>query len=92
MSIALQQYYKFDRQVSVVYNSFPPGNIQDNHIQKIPNSLVWFSQTVGPNRGIEDFINVLRQLDIPVEIHFIGFSSISYREYLVECLNGTPHR
>jgi hypothetical protein len=92
MSIALQQYYKFDRQVSVVYNSFPPGNIQDNHIQKIPNSLVWFSQTVGPNRGIEDFINVLRQLDIPVEIHFIGFSSISYREYLVECLNGTPHK
>ena len=92
MSIALQQYYKFDRQVSVVYNSFPPGNIQDNHIQKIPNSLVWFSQTLGPNRGIEDFMHVLRQLDIPVEIHFIGFSSISYREYLVECLNDTPHK
>ncbi len=91
MSKALQQYYKFDRQVSVVYNSFPSGNIQDNHIQKIPNSLVWFSQTVGPNRGIEDFINVLKLLDIPVEIHFIGFSSISYKQYLLECLNDTPH-
>lgn len=92
MSKALQQYYKLDCQVSVVYNSFPSGNIQDNQIQKIPNSLVWFSQTVGPNRGIEDFMHVLSQLDIPVEIHFIGFSSISYREYLVECLNDTPHK
>ncbi len=92
MSIAIQQYYKFNRQVSVVYNSFPSGNIQENHIQKIPNSLVWFSQTVGPNRGIEDFMHVLRQLDIPVEIHFIGFSSISYRQYLLECLNDTPHK
>lgn len=91
MSIALQQYYKFDRQVSVVYNSFPPGNIQGNQIQRIPNSLVWFSQTIGPNRGIEDFINVLKLLDIPVEIHFIGFSSISYKQYLLECLNDTPH-
>ena len=92
MSIALQQHYKLDRQVSVVYNSFPSCNIQDNHIQKIPNSLVWFSQTVGPNRGIEAFIKVLKQLDIPVEIHFIGNSTISYGKYLLECLNDTPHK
>ena len=92
MSTAVQEYYNLDRQFSVIFNSFPIENIEYRHIQKKPNSLVWFSQTVGPNRGIEDFVNILKLIDIPVEIHFIGFCSSSYTKYLLECLNDTPHK
>ena len=92
MSKALKDYYKLDRQVSVIFNSFPIENIDDRNIQKKPNSLVWFSQTVGPNRGIEDFVNILKLIDIPVEMHFIGFCSSLYKKYILECLNDTPHK
>ena len=92
MSSSLKEFYNLDRQFSVIFNSFPIENIDDRNIQKKPNSLVWFSQTVGPNRGIEDFVNILKLIDIPVEIHFIGFCSGSYKKYILECLNDTPHK
>ncbi len=35
-------------------------------------SLIWFSQTIGPGRGLETLLEALKETSIPVELHLIG--------------------
>jgi len=59
----------------VILNVFP----SDGHVQSPPENktgpvrLFWFSQTIGPNRGLVDIINALALLkDQPFELHLLG--------------------
>jgi len=45
--------------------------------------LFWFSQTIGPQRGIEDIVTALTILDNrEIELHLLGFLPSTGKEYL----------
>jgi len=73
---------------TVIYNAFPwaerthlDHQIKDRHNLDIP-SLHWFSQTIGPGRGLETLFQALPDLMMPVEIHLRGNYPDSSRQWL----------
>jgi glycosyltransferase involved in cell wall biosynthesis len=73
---------------TVIYNAFPwaereqiEDQKRDRHNPNLP-SLHWFSQTIGPGRGLETLFQALPHLSIPVEIHLRGNYPESYRQRL----------
>ena len=90
LSIALKDAYRCPLP-TVVYNSFPSnerefidGKILDRKNTSIP-SIVWFSQTIGPGRGLEQLITALNEIDCQFELHIRGddrreFSRILYEK------------
>lgn len=75
------------RKPEVIYNGFPIEPLVKPEVQKTP-SLVWFSQTIGPGRGLEKIISVLQDIHTPVSLNLIGDISDRYRAEL-ETLFGT---
>lgn len=73
---------------TVIYNAFPWAERSQINPQKPtrqnPNlpSLHWFSQTIGPGRGLETLFQSLLHLTIPVEIHLRGNYPESARQWL----------
>ncbi|MGN6180546.1 MAG: glycosyltransferase family 4 protein [Mucilaginibacter sp.] len=68
----------------VVYNAFPAADVisaekQFDHTLK----LFWFSQTIGPGRGLEEFISLLNRVPSMLELHLLGNVSSDYREMLI---------
>ncbi len=47
-----------------------------------PARLYWFSQTVGPGRGLEEIVAVVGRMRTPAELHLRGFVTDSYRDEL----------
>lgn len=47
-----------------------------------PASLYWFSQTVGPGRGLEAVVAIMGHMRTPVELHLRGFVSPDYSNHL----------
>ncbi len=73
---------------TVIYNTFPwaehlqiDRKQRDRHNLNLP-SIHWFSQTIGPGRGLETLFQALQLLKIRVEIHLRGNYSENYRQYL----------
>jgi glycosyltransferase involved in cell wall biosynthesis len=72
----------------VVYNAFPlaeragvappsgrpPGG---------PLRLLWFSQTLGPGRGLETLVEALRLVEAPLSLELVGASTEAYRASLL---------
>ena len=72
----------------VIYNSFPwaersqiDHNKRDRQNLNLP-SLHWFSQTIGPGRGLETLLQSLDHLNILLEIHLRGNCSKHTRQWL----------
>jgi len=70
------------------YNVFPWAERQqmdqlqrDRRNLHLP-SLHWFSQTIGPGRGLETLFQALPYLTLPIEIHLRGNYSESTRQWL----------
>jgi glycosyltransferase involved in cell wall biosynthesis len=59
------------------------GDTRDRVDLSIP-SLTWFSQVIGPDRGIETLIRSLAKVASPIEIHFRGKITESYRLALLD--------
>jgi len=75
---------------TVVYNSFPcsereytDGKIVDRKTLSIP-SIIWFSQTIGPGRGLETLVKALNKIDLPFELHLRGTNNRGFVEVLLE--------
>lgn len=73
---------------AVIYNTFPWAEREKiDHQQRdrqnlnIP-SLHWFSQTIGPGRGLEILFEALPHLEIPVEVHLRGDYPERSRQWL----------
>jgi len=88
MSDALAEAYRCEAP-AVVYNSFPwsdrdtiDGLHRDRVNTKIP-SIYWFSQVIGPRRGLESLMDALHRVDVPCEMHLRGSVSQSYKEELL---------
>ncbi len=87
MAEALAEAYQAPKP-TVIYNSFPWAEREQIDHQKrdrqnlnLP-SLHWFSQTIGPGRGLETLFQALPHLTIPVEIHLRGNYPESDRQWL----------
>ncbi len=44
--------------------------------------LYWFSQTIGPGRGLEQVIAITARMRMPTELYFRGFVSSNYASHL----------
>jgi hypothetical protein len=47
-----------------------------------PAGIYWFSQTIGPGRGLEEAVAILGLMRTPVELQLRGFPSPGYAEHL----------
>jgi glycosyltransferase involved in cell wall biosynthesis len=70
-------YQKRDREASL-----------ENHHNLTKPSLHWFSQTIGPGRGLEILFQALPHFTIPVEIHLRGNYPESSRQWLEALVPG----
>ncbi len=73
---------------AVIYNAFPAadrgtidGIYKDRRDTGLP-SIYWFSQTLGPGRGLEDLVAALPLLDRDVEIHLRGRAAPGMAEWI----------
>jgi glycosyltransferase involved in cell wall biosynthesis len=89
MAEALASAYAAPRP-AVVYNSFPIEDrdridalTKDRRDLAVP-SIVWFSQTIGPGRGLEALVAALDGIDEPFELHIRGTARPGYREALLD--------
>lgn len=76
---------------TVVYNAFPAaerdaidGRQHDRRdLDRL--SIVWFSQTIGPSRGLETLAAALHLTRHPVEVHLRGAVDPEYQQQLMGC-------
>jgi glycosyltransferase involved in cell wall biosynthesis len=87
MSVALAAAYG-GKPPAIIYNAFPAaeraamdGVRKDRRNTGVP-SIYWFSQTLGPGRGLEDLIAALSLLDRDVEVHLRGRAAPGLEERL----------
>ena len=89
MAAGLKKFYAPGKTITVIYNGFSVE--EENYIQpgKIRGTgeslkLLWFSRSIGPDRGIESFLNSLAHYDFPVELHLLGKMEPGYQAVLDE--------
>lgn len=73
----------YDRTVTTVLNVFP--KITDLTLslnENKPLKLFWFSQTIGPGRGLELIIDAIRQTGAVLELHLLGAPADGYKQQL----------
>lgn len=77
----------------VLFNAFEwsgrakmDGQIRDRKNPDIP-SLYWFSQTIGPGRGLEELIDAVKLIDCEFELHIRGDGSDAYKQLLLSRLS-----
>ena len=77
----------------VILNVFPiQKEIKLNEKPASPNlKLFWFSQTIGPGRGLEDIFNALAELNNDqIELHLLGDLPPSSKGYIASIAAGVP--
>jgi glycosyltransferase involved in cell wall biosynthesis len=74
------------REPEVIYNAFSLAERSTEYQPRAAEtkkvSLHWFSQTIGPGRGLEKLLDALRYVTRPLELHLRGEVSKSYQEEL----------
>jgi len=72
----------------VLNNVFPLSEAPPVPVMPLPVSegrpavLYWFSQTVGPGRGLEAIVEVAARMRLPVELHLRGQVAADYASFL----------
>lgn len=76
------------RRPEVILNSFSPGDalaasapVRSDRADALP-SLYWYSQVIGPGRGLEEAIAAVGALGMPVALHLRGRVKPAYRTHL----------
>ncbi len=74
MAKAIVSYYHVNSSPIVIYNGFPQSESIGTSVSKVNSkpSILWFSQTIGPDRGIETIVEALKEVAIPVVLKLIG--------------------
>jgi len=89
---AYAQKYGFPEPVAIL-NVFPLKFLQEGAKQSNPDLLLyWFSQTIGPGRGLEDVIEAMGKVKKKVHLYLQGQISPDYRSQLTALAvqNGVP--
>jgi glycosyltransferase involved in cell wall biosynthesis len=72
---------------AVIYNIFPQQEIaEDSKTYSWPLKLFWFSQTIGPGRGLEGFISLLATFKTGIQLHLLGAVDMQYKSMLTNLL------
>lgn len=96
MSAAMKAAYKGALAARVIYNGFPlaesPSTIRPaaagaqtstgNPSGPTAPTLIWFSQTIGPGRGLETLFEALKLTSRPLEVHLVGECVTGYESEL----------
>ncbi len=61
-----------------INNVFPLPSQQPDAPRTGPLRLYWFSQTIGPGRGLEDVVHAVGAARIPAELHLRGVATGQY--------------
>jgi glycosyltransferase involved in cell wall biosynthesis len=80
----------FKREVNTILNVFPKTHqpkINNNTTE--PLKLFWFSQTVGPNRGLESVVEGMVKSGLHIEMHLLGKASDDYDQLLNGLIKNT---
>jgi len=69
--------------VRAIHNTFSIAPV-DSPVEREdgPLRLYWFSQTLGPGRGLEDVIRAIGTANVPIELHLRARPIVSYGESL----------
>jgi len=59
-----------------------PPRLQGEFTRENPAKLYWFSQTIGPGRGLEQIVDTLGLVKTPVRLQLRGFAGERYRDEL----------
>ena len=84
MASALADAYGCPRPM-VLRNTFPlqpRSRVDDPRDRSVP-AFVWFSQTVGPGRGLELFLAAWARTTTPSEVYLLGDVRPDYRQHLL---------
>jgi glycosyltransferase involved in cell wall biosynthesis len=82
MAAALQAAFGGNKPV-VIPNAFPLQAVPPSRSHGGPPVLFWFSQTIGPGRGLELFLAAWRQTTRPSRLCLLGDISGAYRAKLL---------
>jgi glycosyltransferase involved in cell wall biosynthesis len=76
--------------INTLLNVFPAGQNKIRHRKDPgPLKLLWFSQTIGPNRGLQDIVGAMQLLDKePYELHLLG-SKLHTSPNFIKTLTGS---
>jgi glycosyltransferase involved in cell wall biosynthesis len=86
MSAALATAYQSARP-TVIYNAFPWSDratideTKTDRASRAVRSIYWFSQTIGPGRGLEDLFAALPLLRTEVELHLRGARATGFEAW-----------
>jgi glycosyltransferase involved in cell wall biosynthesis len=88
--IATAYAQRYGVKMTPILNVFPlaeaapsPQRQEGDRIGSEP-SLYWFSQTIGPGRGLESIITAMAQMQTRVRLHLRGFPAVGYSESLMQ--------
>lgn len=89
---AYREKYGIPTPVTIL-NTFPladrPGAFRPT-AKSGPLTLFWFSQTIGPDRGLDDVVRALGKLqELPYELHLLGRWLDGYREQFMSLARGS---
>jgi hypothetical protein len=83
--LIVNQYSLLFKQKPVaILNVFPkiaPFEFIDNNTG--PLKLLWFSQTVGPNRGLEELVDAIKVSLVPVELNLVGNFVGDFKRHII---------
>lgn len=83
LSAALSERYTCNAPI-VVRNTFPPDQVKSTYTPARPPTMLWFSQTTGPGRGLEEFLAAWSLTKAPSRIVLLGKCDPSYRARLMD--------
>jgi glycosyltransferase involved in cell wall biosynthesis len=87
---ALQRRYEGNRP-AVITNAFPlqprPRAARSEHLL----SFFWFSQTIGPGRGLELFLQAWLKMSVPTRLVLLGHSQSEFERQFRAAMNAEQH-
>jgi len=85
--IAEQYEALYKKSAVTLLNVFPKTPVfKIGFNEKKPLKLFWFSQTIGPNRGLEMIIEAISIAKPGVELHLLGQPADGYKQHLLSLI------
>ena len=84
MADKLKKEYSSNRSIEIIYNGFSISenfnqlDFVNNSTEKNTFKIIWFSRTVGSNRGIEYLVTALKHCKVKCELHLLGMPVDGY--------------